>query len=162
MSDAETTDTGSGSSVLNIVAGLLLAAVSVCLLIVIIPDNIGQATGKNDISPSLFPTMAAWLLLALSLALVAVHSTKLRNRGLDTAGRHGGWILAEAGVWMLIATLTYTGLQTVGFLVVTAALIVIAALACGYRNFWMIGGLALAMPLITSQLAWLVFQVQLP
>jgi len=63
---------------------------------------------------------------------------------------------------MLTATLLYFGLQTIGFLVVAAFTIALGALTAGYRNYWMIGGLAVVIPLIISQIAWLVFQVQLP
>jgi hypothetical protein len=63
---------------------------------------------------------------------------------------------------MLTATLLYFGLQTIGFLVVAAVTIALGALAAGYRNYWMIGSLAVVIPLIMSQTAWLVFQVQLP
>ena len=162
MSDAETEDVGSEQAMFNIVAGILLAAVSIWLLSVTIPNNIGQAAGKNDISPSLFPTLAAWILLGLSLALVVVHVAGLRLRSGGQTGRNGVWILAQFVVWMGAATLMYFGLQTIGFIAVAVVLIGLAALACGYRNYWIICGIAVAMPLITYQLAWSIFQVQLP
>ena len=162
MSDDETEDTRSGPPMFNIVAGILLAAVSLWLLNVTIPNNIGQAAGKNDISPALFPTMAAWLLLGLSLALAAVHAAKLRVHGSGGSGQDSIWIIAQFVIWMVTATLVYFGLLVFGFVVVTAILIGLGALACGYRNYWIICGLAVVTPLILSQLAWSIFQVQLP
>lgn len=162
MPDADTEDGAVIPPMFNIVAGIVLAAVSIWLLLVTIPGHIGQAAGKNDISPSLFPTLAAWILLGLSLSLVAVHVAKLRNQGAGPGGQNGVWVLAQFAIWMVTAVLVYVGLNTIGFYVVAAALIGIAALACGYRNFILIGGLALAVPLICAQFAWSVFQVQLP
>lgn len=162
MSDPKTEDKGSVPHVINIVAGIFLAAVSIWLLIVTIPNNIGQAAGKNDISPSLFPTLVAWLLLCLSLILVTVHAAKLRRLGGSGSGRKGVWILVEFGVWMATAALVYLGLQMIGFVVAAVILIVLGALACGYRNYWVISVLAVSMPLIASQMAWWIFQVQMP
>lgn len=162
MSDAENEDSGENPPIFNIVAGILLAAVSLWLLFVTIPNNVGQAAGKNDISPSLFPTMAAWLLFGLSISLVALHAPKLRKRGVSSGDQNGLWVIAQFAIWMLVAALAYVGLKTIGFYVVGTTVIAIAALACGYRNYLLIGGLALAVPVITSQFAWILFQVQLP
>jgi len=162
ISNGKAEDRVTASPTIDIVASIFLATISIWLLIVTIPKNIGQAAGKNDISPSLFPTLAAWFLLGLSLSLIAVHVAKLRVQGANGSGRNSGWIVTEFVIWMLTATLLYFGLQTIGFLVVAAFTIALGALTAGYRNYWMIGGLAVVIPLIISQIAWLVFQVQLP
>ena len=162
ISNGKAEDRVTASPTIDIVASIFLATISIWLLIVTIPKNIGQAAGKNDISPSLFPTLAAWFLLGLSLSLIAVHLAKLRVQGGGDSGRNSGWIVTEFVIWMLTATLLYFGLQTIGFLVVAAFTIALGALTAGYRNYWMIGGLAVVIPLIISQIAWLVFQVQLP
>ena len=162
MSEEDSDDTRSGSAMFNIVAGILLAAVALWLLTVAIPNNIGQAAGKNDISPALFPTLASWSLLGLSLALVAIHIAKLRVQGSDGSGREGVWVLGQLAVWILVAILAYLGIQTIGFLPVAIALIAIGALGCGYRNYWVICGLAVVTPVILTQLAWLIFTVELP
>ena len=162
MSDGKPEDRVTAFPKIDIVVSIFLATVSIWLLIVTIPKNIGQAAGKNDISPSLFPTLAAWFLLGLSLSLITVHVVKLRSPGGNGSDQNIGWIAMEFIVWMLTATLLYFGLQTIGFLVVAAVTIALGALAAGYRNYWMIGSLAVVIPLIMSQTAWLVFQVQLP
>jgi|TARA_B100000767_G_scaffold273408_1_gene303412 hypothetical protein len=162
MSDGEPEDRVTASPKIDIVVSIFLATVSIWLLIVTIPKNIGQAAGKNDISPSLFPTLAAWFLLGLSLSLITVHVVKLRSHGGNGSDQNIGWIAMEFIIWMLTATLLYFGLQTIGFLVVAAVTIALGALAAKYQNYWMICSLAVIIPLIMSQTAWLVFQVQLP
>jgi hypothetical protein len=162
VSEDKSDDTKSGPPMFNIVAGILLAAVSLWLLNVAIPNNIGQAAGKNDISPALFPTFAAWFLLALSLSLVAIHVAKLRVQGSRGAGREGVWVLGQLAVWIVVAILAYLGIQTIGFMPVAIALIGLGALGCGYRNYWVICGLAIVTPVILTQLAWLIFTVDLP
>ena len=162
MSDAETEGTNTDPPIFNIVAGILLATLSLWLLIVTIPNNISQTAGKNDISPSLFPTLTAWGLLGLSLLLISINALKLHLQGSNRQSQNGFWILTQFVVWMITATLVYFGLLAVGFVTVACMLIGLVALASGYRNFWMTCILAVAMPLITSQLAWSIFQVQLP
>ena len=162
MSDGEPEDRVTASPKIDIVVSIFLATVSIWLLIVTIPKNIGQAAGKNDISPSLFPTLAAWFLLGLSLSLITVHVVKLRSHGGNGSDQNIGWIAMEFIIWMLTATLLYFGLQTIGFLAVAAVTIALGALAAKYQNYWMICSLAVIIPLIMSQTAWLVFQVQLP
>ena len=162
MSDGEPEDRVTASPKIDLVVSIFLATVSIWLLIVTIPKNIGQAAGKNDISPSLFPTLAAWFLLGLSLSLITVHVVKLRSHGGNGSDQNIGWIAMEFIIWMLTATLLYFGLQTIGFLVVAAVTIALGALAAKYQNYWMICSLAVIIPLIMSQTAWLVFQVQLP
>ena len=162
MSDGKPEDRVTASPKIDIVVSIFLATVSIWLLIVTIPKNIGQAAGKNDISPSLFPTLAAWFLLGLSLSLITVHVVKLRSHGGNGSDQNIGWIAMEFIIWMLTATLLYFGLQTVGFLAVAAVTIALGALAAKYQNYWMICSLAVIIPLIMSQTAWLVFQVQLP
>jgi len=162
ISNGKAEDRVTASPTIDIVASIFLATISIWLLIVTIPKNIGQAAGKNDISPSLFPTLAAWFLLGLSLSLIAVHVAKLRVQGGNGSDQNSGWIAMEFIIWMLTATLLYFGLQTIGFLVVAAVTIALGALAARYRNYWMVCSLAVIIPLIMSQTAWLVFQVQLP
>ena len=162
MSDGEPEDRVTASPKIDIVVSIFLATVSIWLLIVTIPKNIGQAAGKNDISPSLFPTLAAWFLLGLSLSLITVHVVKLRSHGGNGSDQNIGWIAMEFIIWMLTATLLYFGLQTIGFLVVAVVTIALGALAAKYQNYWMICSLAVIIPLLMSQTAWLVFQVQLP
>lgn len=162
MSEEDRDDTKSGIPMFNIFAGILLAGVSLWLLNAAIPNNIGQAAGKNDISPALFPTLAAWFLLALSLSLVATNVAKLRVQGSVGAGREGVWVLGQLAVWIVVATLAYLGIQTIGFLPVAITLIALGALGCRYRNYWIICGLAVVTPVILTQLAWLIFTVELP
>jgi len=150
------------SPIVNIVAGTLLAAISLWVIYSLIPNNINQISGENDISPSLFPNLTARFLLGLSLVLVILNGLKLRKRGISDVGGDGVWILLQTIVWFLMATLIYLFLPIAGFLIVSASLITLIAVTTQYRNYWMIAVLALLMPLITSHIVWLVFQVELP
>ena len=150
------------SPIVNIVAGTLLAAISLWVIYSLIPNNINQISGENDISPSLFPNLTARFLLGLSLVLVILNGLKLRKRGISDVGGDGVWILLQTIVWFLMATLIYLFLPIAGFLIVSGILITLIAVTTQYRNYWMIAVLALLMPLITSHIVWLVFQVELP
>ena len=150
------------SPILNIAVGIILAVISFWLIFVIIPNNISQVSNENDISPSLFPNLSAWFLLGFSLILITLNGLKLRSIDIKNLDRNIIPIVFEAIICLIIATIVYLFLPLVGFLIVSGGLIILVAFATGYRNYWMIGALALFMPLVTSQVVWQVFQVNLP
>ena len=148
--------------IVNIVAGTLLATTSLWIIYSLIPYNVNQVSGENDISPSLFPNLTAWFLLGLSLVLITLNGLKLRITGVNDLNGDGVWIVLQTIIWLLMATLIYLFLPIAGFLIVSGSLIILIALTAKYRNYWGIAVLALVMPLITSHIVWLVFQVELP
>jgi len=150
------------SPILNVAVGIILAALSFWLIFALIPNNINQLSSENDISPSLFPTLSAWFLLGLSLVLITLNGLKLRNRDFRNLDKAFILILLEAIICLITAAAIYLLLPLAGFLIVSGALIVLIALVTRYKNYWMIGALALFMPLVTSQVVWIVFQVNLP
>ena len=162
MKNKESLIDGSVSPIVNIVAGILLAALSLWIIFSLIPNNINQVSGENDISPSLFPNLTAWFFLGLSLVLVTLNGLKLRVTGVKDLDGDGIWILLQIIIWLLTATVVYVFLPIAGFLIVSGSLIILIAFIAQYRNYWMIVALAIAMPLLTSHIVWLVFQVELP
>ena len=148
--------------IVNIVAGTFLATTSLWIIYSLIPHNVNQVSGENDISPSLFPNLAAWFLLGLSLVLITLNGLKLRITGVNDLNGDGVWIVLQTIIWSLMATLIYLFLPIAGFLIVSGSLIILIALTAKYRNYWGIAVLALVMPLITSHIVWVVFQVELP
>ena len=147
------------SPLIDVVAGLLLAAMSLFALLWLIPNHTGAALSEHDISPGFFPTFAAWAVLALSVLFVATRAGALRSAA-QTAG--GLSIVIEIAVWSLAGALTVLGLSTVGFLIAAPILIAAWMIVGGRRAWWQLLLLALLFPLVIDQLAWIVFTVQLP
>lgn len=162
MEKKESSTSIAGSPILNIAVGITLAAISFWLIFALIPNNISQVSNENDISPSLFPNLSAWFLLGFSLILITLNGLKLRSIDIKNLDRNIIPIVFEAIICLVIATIVYLFLPLVGFLIVSGGLIILIGFATGYRNYWMIGALALFMPLVTSQVVWQVFQVNLP
>ncbi len=156
-------DSVSERAAVDVAAGLVLAAVSIVCLAWIIPNHVGTNVSEHDISPAFFPNMTAWLVLALSVALVATRIARIdRQRGPLGGLSTGLPIVVETAAWAIVATLAWYGMTAVGYMPTAAAILVTGAVACRYRNILAVAGLAIVLPVAVDQLAWLVFQVDLP
>ncbi len=163
MADAETPESGYERAAIDVAAGLVLAAVSIVCLAWLIPAHVGINASEYDVSPAFFPTLAAWLVLFLSLALVATRITRIDRAAGPLGGVSAGWpIVTQTVTWSVVALLAWYGMDAIGYMPTAAAILVLGAVACRYRNIFAIVGLAIVMPVAIDQLAWLVFQVDLP
>jgi Tripartite tricarboxylate transporter TctB family len=162
MSEVEKLESDQVTPVVDIAAGLFLAAMAVAALMWLIPNYIVSGAGEYDVGPAFFPKMAAWIVLGLSLSLVALKSFGLKTAVLNSWGRSGKSIVFEIIIWSLIATLALLGIAKTGFLLTASLIIGLGAIVCGYRTWWLIAVLAVAFPLLVNQLVWAVFTVALP
>ena len=163
MADAQTPDTGSERAAVDVAVGLVLAVVSIVCLAWFIPAHVGTSASEYDVSPAFFPNLAAWLVLFLSLALVATRITRIDRSAGPLGGVSAGWpIVTQTVTWSVVALLAWYGMEAIGYMPTAAAILVLGAVACRYRNLFAIVGLAIVMPVAIDQLAWLVFQVDLP
>ena len=158
-------DTGPGkpehpdNCVIDIAAGLCLAAMAVFALFWLIPVNVEPGTSSNDVGPGFFPKLACWIVLGLSLALVVL---KIRRYRKDHPQVRGMPILNELIIWIVLSIITIFAFINLGFLAIAPALIASAALFAGYRKIKVIAALAVVFPVIIDQMAWLIFVVDLP
>ncbi len=149
--------------VIDIAAGLFLAAMATTALLWLIPNYIVSGAGEYDVGPAFFPKMSAWIVLVLSLSLVIIKAYALKIDAKTPPGsRSGQSIVFEIIVWSLIAVLALLGIAKSGFVLTASLIIGMGAIACGYRTWWLIAVLAITFPLIVNQLVWLFFTVALP
>ncbi len=143
----------------DIAAGIVLAAISIFALVWLFPNYIVPATGENDIGPEFFPKLAAWAVLGLSILLVTSQIMRFNRSDTGIAGRT---ILFEIAAWMAISVVTLLGILKIGLFIISPLIIILGAVLCGYRKWWIIVVLAVIFPVVLEQAAWLVFTVDLP
>jgi hypothetical protein len=145
--------------IVEIAAGVFLAAIAIFSLFWIFPNYIVAVAAANDVGPEFFPKLAAWVVLGLSLLLIITRVIQFKPSGVGMRGRS---ILFEIGIWSTISVLSVLGLLNIGFLIMSPLIILFGAIACGYRNVWAIVFITIAVPLVLDQAAWLIFTVDLP
>ncbi len=150
------------TSVTDIVAGLVLAAMAVVALVWLIPNYMDAGASQYDIGPAFFPKLTAWAVLVLSLALSATKALRYRASNAHGAADQGRWVLFEILAWTLVGGLTLFGLSRVSFVLTAALLVAFGAVVAGYRRWWVIAILAVVFPLAVDQVVWIIFTVDLP
>ncbi len=160
MVDTENRETDKDEAhLMDIVAGLVLAAMSSAALLWLIPNYVELGTSKHDVGPAFFPRLTAFVVLGFSVLLVITKAFRYRK---GNPGLSGISIMLEIIIWAVISILAVVGISNIGFLFTSALLVGLGAIASGYRTWWVIAVLAVAFPVIIDQLAWLVFTVDLP
>ncbi len=163
MSDVEKLEGDHVTPVIDIAAGLFLAAIAIAALLWLIPNYIVSGAGEYDVGPAFFPKMSAWIVLVLSLSLVVIKAYGLKTIATTAIrGRSGKSIVFEIIVWGLVAALALLGITKAGFVLTAALIIGLGAIVSGYRTWWLIAVLAVIFPLIINQLVWTFFTVALP
>jgi tripartite tricarboxylate transporter TctB family protein len=162
VEDAKGGDAARVTTVTDIAAGLVLAAISVTALLWLIPNFIESGASEYDIGPAFFPKLTAWVVLALSVALTLTNMVRYRASGSRDLSGQGWSVLFEIFAWTLVGGLTLFGLSKVSFLLTAALLVAFGAVVAGYRRWWVIAVLALVFPVVVDQIVWLVFTVDLP
>ena len=159
FTDSELSEDDRIESIVEIAAGIFLAAIAVFALLWVFPNYIVASTATNDVGPEFFPKLAAWAVLGLSLLLIVTRVIQFRPSGRGMQGRS---VLLEIGLWSIIAVLSVLGLLNIGFLFISPLIILFGAIACGYRNVWAIVIVTIVVPLVLDQAAWAIFTVDLP
>lgn len=150
---------GGASAAIDIAAGLVLVALATFALVWLIPTHVTGKSAGSDVSPAFFPTVAATIVLVLSLGMVA--------HRLIRSGHRGGWlrgqaILKEIGAVVIYAVVVAVLLPAIGF-VATAALVIIAGgVIARYQKWRALIVLAIVYPLLVRYGAWAIFTVELP
>jgi len=143
----------------DIVAGLVVAFLSVIAIIWLIPTETETVESDYDVSAAFFPYLAGWATLGLSFLLVL---TRIRGIRRCLRNRTGRIVIFESIVWSIIAGGIYYGLTTIGFLWTMPLLIASAMVLSGNKTWWLIGLTSVAFPFLVHQLVWWVFTVNLP
>lgn len=146
----------------DIVAGLVLAALSLFALLWLIPTQTKSAAGAYDVSPGFFPRVAAVALLVLSVVFVGHRIVRFELLRQRPSSSDGGAILTEIAVWTIACAAIWIGLWQVGFLAVAPLVIAIAMVAAGVRRWWLIVVLAAAVTAATYWGADALFEAALP
>lgn len=144
---------------LDIAAGAVLAAISLFALLWLVPNHTESSASEHDLSPGVFPTLAAATVLALSVLMVAV---RLRHWGRSGTAKGGLSVLIEVAAWTALSVLVVLGLSEVGFLATMPILIALWMVVGGRKVWWQILLLASLFPLAIDRLAWMIFSVALP
>ena len=143
----------------EIAAALVLMAAALFALLWLIPNHTEPARSELDISPAFFPMLAAGLVLMLSFAMIAVRLTKAVAASIDLSGPA---ILTELAIWCGAGLAIWFALPAIGFILTSIAVVVLGGLATGYRNWWVLGTLALLFSVVVDFGAWQIFTVDLP
>lgn len=160
MTSAENRETGNDETdLIDIAAGLVLAAMSIATLVWLIPNYVELGTSKHDVGPAFFPRLTAFVVLGFSVLLVITKAIRYRKSIPDLSGMS---ILVEVAIWAVISILTILGFSRFGFIFTAPLLIGLGAIVCRYRVWWVIAVLAVSFPFIIDQAAWLIFSVDLP
>lgn len=159
MTLADEKGDGRASSAIDIVSGLVLATLSVIALVWLIPANVSGVSDGTDVSPAFFPRLTAWVILVLSLIMVAHRFLRSDPGDGWVAGRR---ILAETGAVLIFALTVGTLVPVFGYLPTSILVILVGGFIAGYRRWWALILLAVLFPIIVRFGAWTIFTVELP
>ena len=144
---------------LDIVAGLVVAFLSVIAIFWLIPTETETVESDYDVSAAFFPYLAGWATLGLSFLLVL---SRIRGIRGCLRNRTGRIVIFESTGWSIIAGGIYYGLATIGFLWTMPLLIASAMVLSGNKTWWLIGLTSVAFPFLIHHLVSWVFTVSLP
>lgn len=153
----------------DIVSGLILAALSIMLLVWIIPANTSPPQSENNLSPAFLPSLAALVMGTLAALLAIVSWTSppdgpeiLHEEFGDEARGIGLAEISDIAIWSVFAIAMMAGFLNIGFLATAVAALVLMMLYTGERRPIPIAAVAISVPLALQQIAWHAFTVQLP
>lgn len=144
---------------IDILVGLILIAISLLALFWLIPVHTEGVSSQNDLPPAFFPSAAATVVLVLATALIG---HRLIRRPDVPRTLPGSQILLEIGIWSTIALFAVLALPVIGFLPVSALLILAGGWAAHYRRWRVLVPLAILFPAVVDFSAWQIFTVALP
>lgn len=148
-----------GRVAIDSMVAVVLAASAAYALLWLIPENTQPAMSEHDAAPGFFPSVAASIVLALSLGLLVRRALRRPELPAMLSGRI---VLAEAAIWSGLSVAVIAGLSRLGFVPTAIALIAIGMLAAGCRSRILLVAIPVLFPLIASFGAWYLFTVELP
>ncbi|MEM8854328.1 MAG: tripartite tricarboxylate transporter TctB family protein [Pseudomonadota bacterium] len=159
MSPADTT--AQSGAWTDIAAGTLMALAALLMVAAIIPAEVSDAAGRNDISPAFVPQVTAYLILGFS-ALLIVNGIKRRNTPAGRAGQSVGVVARDVVLAAVAVTLFQLAFVHLGFLIAGAAAIAVAMFAIGERRLVLVVPLAGLAPVALQQASWRLLSIWLP
>jgi len=152
-------DGGRSQAAIDVAMGIVLAGLAALSLVWLIPTYVGGTADAGDVAPSFFPNLAAWVILVLSLGMVAHRLMRARPGN--------GWPTAKALIaetLCSLAALVFIGmaLPHLGYLITSGVVIMLGGLIARYQKWWMLVLVAVLFPLIVKFAAWRIFVVELP
>ncbi|MGI3171018.1 tripartite tricarboxylate transporter TctB family protein [Pseudooceanicola sp. C21-150M6] len=153
-------DTGQGAAArLDLISGLILIVISLLALVWVIPVAVPGEAARGEVAPSLFPNLAAGVILICSLALVIVNRRALRMSGDGS----GSALLVELLGWAVFATLLMVVLKFIGFIAASIFASAVATLVARHRGRWWIPVIiALGLPVFLQWAVNALFYINLP
>lgn len=159
MSPADTSaQTGAWT---DIAAGTLMALAALLMVAAIIPAEVSDAAGRNDISPAFVPQITAYLILGFS-ALLIVNGIKRRNTVEGRSGQSVGIVSRDVVIAAVAVTLFQLAFVHLGFLIAGSVAIAIAMLAIGERRLLILLPIAGLAPVVLQQASWRLLSIWLP
>lgn len=158
MSETDETERGA-SGRLDVVAGAVLAALSLGLFFWFVPTFAPGAGGPGQIAPSFFPRLAIAVVFVCALIVTVANLGALRRPSTGAGGR----LLTEFGGWCLFAVVLFVLLRFAGFVPAGVYAVLCGTLLTRYRRRPILVGLiAIGLPLLLDWGAWSLFLVELP
>ena len=153
----------------DIGAGAVLALVMAWVLLWLIPTQTSPAQSETTMSPAMMPSIAAGLVLVLSLALLAGRVLFAATDGDEPHEEFGGETRGfgkgdaiEIAIWTTAAIVTLALMTHVSFIVASAVVLVAAMWWMGQRTIWALAAVALGVPVGISLVARYLFGVEMP
>lgn len=156
------------------IIGACVVAIAAFGVFWLIPtQTVTSATGENDLSPSLVPTISLGVCLALGLLLMVRAWRDGRQGGdagseLDEAGevdeapRSFGSLVFDLLVWTGSSIAAMLIIPHAGFIMTGAVLLAGWLVFAGARSVPVIVGVSLLLPVTLDRLCWYALTVQLP
>lgn len=152
----------------HISASAALITLSLIFLFWIIPTQTSPPDSSLDLAPRFIPSLAMYVCLALSLVMgLTAFFSRTKNDELheefgEEATGMGFAEFRNLAIWIGASGLAWLGTVYVGFEPAMTIFLAGALIFAGMRNYWLTAIIAIATPIILSQLAWHVFTTELP
>jgi len=164
-----------GSAQKQVIIGACVVAIAAFGVFWLIPtQTVTSATGENDLSPSLVPTISLGLCLVLGLVLMVQawrdgrrtgegHAPEMEESGeVDDAPRSFGSFVFDLLVWTVSSAAAVLLIPHAGFIATGVVLLAGWLVFAGARSVPVIVGVSLVLPVTLDRLCWYALTVQLP
>jgi len=170
LSEPSAGDKPARSIRIDALSAIALIALSGVALAWLIPTQISTDAGEYDLSPSFFPSVGVWIVLALAVLLLVVRSWELlresRHREVARPDESNSVsivsIAREIFAWSIAGSVVFYLLPIAGFLPTAILIVLLGTRVCGRRD-WLPGiTLGVVFCWLVQTGAWSFFTVALP
>jgi hypothetical protein len=145
----------------DIYSGSLLVLFGLVMIFIIVPTQI-DSTGEYGLDPKFFPVSLLWLIVCMSVLLVASRWIITVDDRDDTGPLDGqNWLfIAGAALYLLIGFVT---IDFAGFIPGAILMIAVLMYLMGVRRNWIrLAGVSVATPVVIYLAMRHLFTIQLP